>query len=50
VLASVYLYSDGELVNDGRGIWPVWIHQLNFSWLNLTAGNPNGPVKRPAKV
>jgi hypothetical protein len=28
----------------------VWIHQLNFSWLNLAVRNPNDPNKRPAKV
>ena len=26
-------------------IGPVWIHQLNFSWLNLAAKDPNGPAK-----
>jgi hypothetical protein len=28
----------------------VFIHKLNFSWLNLAARDPNGRAKRPAKV
>jgi hypothetical protein len=29
---------------------PVWIHQLNFSWLNLAVRDPNNPAKRPVEV
>ena len=50
VLASVYLYRDGELVNGVRSTGPVWIHQLNFRWLNLANRDPNGLGKRPPKV
>jgi hypothetical protein len=36
----------------GRPIFlldPVWIHQLNFSWLNLAVANPNSSAKVSAK-